>query len=263
VDKKYKLTIAYDGTCYRGWQAQPHRASIQKEVERALSSLLQHTTSIHASGRTDAGVHALGQVAHFKTHLSLETNSFQQQCNAALPNDIRILEILSVPLDFHARYSCRAKEYHYHLHLEATISPLKRFYSYHCPFFIDLDLLQQGIESFIGEKNFISFANKGKKNRSKDGIRTLYSINLCQEEGGIRLQFKGNGFLYRMIRNIVGTLIAVARGKIKRERIEEFFKEKRRDPLLKAAPPQGLFLMAVYYPIEEVSCTATPSKEEQ
>ncbi len=245
---KYKLTLAYDGTHYGGWQIQPNAVSIQALLEKALLILLRTPTSAVASGRTDAGVHARGQVAHFTTETDLDLSRFQLSLNGILPPDIRILSLEKTTLDFHARYSAISKEYHYHLHLERTTDPFKRLYAYHDYSPLDLNKMQAAANYFIGTHDFTTFANEASKgSAAKNPVRTIIRLDLCKEEGGIRLEFEGNGFLYKMVRNITGTLLDVARGKIALETLPKLFEAKDRRFASPAAPPRGLFLVKVNY----------------
>lgn len=247
---KYKLTIAYDGTSFGGWQVQSNALSIQFLIEQALSTVLRAPTVITGSGRTDAGVHALGQVAHFITDAPIEFSRLRYALNALLPPTIRILEISSAPDSFHARYSAISKEYHYHLHLSSILDPFKRLYSHPVYTPLNLDVMQQAAELFIGTHDFTSFVNESHTpNASKDGVRTLTRLQFVTEEGGIRLEFEGNGFLYKMVRNITGTLLDVGSGKIPLLELAEIFAAKDRKKAGSCAPALGLFLMKVSYPI--------------
>ncbi len=245
---KYRMTLAYDGTHYAGWQIQPNALTIQELVQKALSTALRTPTFVTASGRTDAGVHALAQIAHFTHDAPLDTTKLLLSLNGLLPLDIRILQIEQVDLAFHARYSATAKTYHYHLHLERTIDPFKRLYAYRPPHPLDLELLRQGAQLFVGKHDFTSFANEPERGSvSRGGVRTLYRLDIVPESGGVRLEFEGDGFLYKMVRNIVGTLIDLASGKIPLEEINTIFQAKDRRRAGVAAPPQGLFLVEVKY----------------
>lgn len=245
---KYKLTLAYDGTLYGGWQIQPNTVSIQELLEKALSTILRTRTSVTGSGRTDAGVHARGQVAHFTVENRVDLFRVQGSLNGLLPPDIRILKLEDAPAEFHARYSATSKEYHYHFHLEKTMDPFKRLYSYHFFGEINLDLLRAGARLFVGTHDFTSFANSASEgSAAKDPVRTLSRLDVISECGGIRLEFEGDGFLYKMVRNITGTLLDVARRKISLETIPVLFEAKDRKQTSAAAPPQGLFLMKVNY----------------
>lgn len=240
---KYKLTVAYDGTSYGGWQIQPNAISIQELIEKALSTILRAPTKISGSGRTDAGVHALGQTAHFVAE-QLEPGRVQKSLNGLLPPDIRILQIEEVESSFHARYTASSKEYHYHL--ASVIDPFNRLYAYHPHTSLDINLLQSAAQCFIGSHDFTSFANDSG-DEDKSFVRTIFRLDCCPEEKGIRLEFEGDGFLYKMVRNITGTLVAAASGKLPVDEIPRIFDAKDRRKAPAAAPALGLFLVNVNY----------------
>jgi tRNA pseudouridine38-40 synthase len=258
IRKKYKITIAYDGTDYGGWQVQPNAISIQDLIERALSLILRIPISIVGSGRTDAGVHAWGQTAHFVTNRWIDQNNLKNRginisktiasLNRLLPNDIRILEMIEVPLNFHARYTAISKTYHYRLHLDTIPDPFKISYAYHVPHPVDLSLLTDATSPFIGTHDFTSFANGANRgSAAKNGVRTIKRLDVVQESGGVRLEFEGNGFLYKMVRNIVGTLLDICARKINKEQIPLIFSAKDRRLAGRSAPPHGLSLIQVNY----------------
>lgn len=244
----YKLLLAYDGTRYGGWQIQTNAASIQTLVENALSTALRTSASLTASGRTDAGVHALGQVCHFTYEHEVDLYRLLASLNGLLPLDIRVLNIEPAPGDFHARYSATSKVYHYHLHLDRVLDPFKRLYNFHVHHPVDLDLLKTAALGFVGTHDFTSFANEADQgSAAKNPIRTLYRLDVVEERGGVRLEFEGDGFLYKMVRNITGTLLDIADGKINLSALPGIFAAKNRCLAGKAAPPQGLFLVKVNY----------------
>lgn len=248
MTNKYKMTIAYDGTHYGGWQVQPNATSIQALIEQALGVVLRLPIPIIGSGRTDAGVHALGQIAHFMTDKPIDISKVIASLNGMLSDEIRILEIIEVPLNFHARYSAISKIYHYRLHLKKVPDPFNNHYAYHVPHPVDLDLLKETASQFIGTHDFTSFANESNRGTAaKDAIRTLHRIDIVEELGGVRLEFEGDGFLYKMVRNIVGTLLDICAGKIDKEQIPKIFNKKDRRLAGRAAPPHGLCLVAVKY----------------
>lgn len=249
MNKTYKMTIAYDGTRYSGWQIQPNGSSIQAHIQNALQTLLKEPIPIVGSGRTDAGVHALGQVAHFSTSQNIEVKKLLFSLNSLLPHDIRIKELAVAPSDFHARYSAVKKIYHYRMHLHSHQDPFNRLYSTHIRHPIDDHLLREGIPYFIGTHDFTSFANEPNRGSAlHQPIKTLYSLQCIQEGDLILLIFEGDGFLYKMVRNIVGTLLMVASNKLIPEDIPRIFEARDRRKAGPAAPPQGLFLHSVYYP---------------
>lgn len=246
--KKYRLILAYDGTHYGGWQVQPNSTSIQMLVQMALETALRNKTDLTGASRTDAGVHALGQVAHFTANDPVDTFRLLASLNGLLPPDIRVQMIEEVPEGFHARYSATGKIYHYHLHLDRVINPFNRLYATHIPYKIDLDRMQKAAQLFVGTHDFTSFANESHKGTaSHDAVRTLKRVDLVEESGGIRLEFQAEGFLYKMVRNITGALLAVGSGKLAREEIPALIAARDRTQAPETAPPQGLFLMEVKY----------------
>lgn len=245
----YKLTLAYVGTHFSGWQIQPNAPSVQENIQKALALLfnVEHMTVI-GSGRTDAGVHALNQVAHFKTPIFFEPQRLLLALNGLLPQDIRIKKVELVPLDFHSQYSAISKEYHYHIYLEAIMDPFRRHYCWHVRRKLDLPLLREASTLFVGKHDFTSFANEPHAGSvAKNPVRNLFRLEIFPEEGGIRLEFEGDGFLYKMVRNIVGTLVDVASHRLTLDNVLAIFEAKDRRQASRAAPPQGLFLVQVNY----------------
>ena len=240
---RYKLTIAYDGTDYAGWQIQKNGPSIQALIQQALQTVLRHPLGLSGSGRTDAGVHALGQTAHFDSDVSFNPTALRRSLNALLPETIRILSIDSVADDFHARYSATSKIYHYHVQLDPIFSPFERLYRWQPPFRIDLPRLRALASGCIGKRDFRSFSNR----KDDDTVRHLMRLDIVEQEGGIRLEYEGDGFLYKMVRNLTGTLLAYSAEK-GQEELEKVFAARDRRAAGAAAPAQGLFLIQVIYP---------------
>lgn len=244
----YKLLIAYEGTQYCGWQIQPNGISIQALIQKALSTALREPTNLVGSSRTDSGVHALGQVAHFRTEQAFEQQKLLQSLNGLLPPDIRIMAIEKAADDFHARYSAKAKIYHYFLHTAKAHNPFQRHYRTYIGYPIKIEALKTALHYFVGTHNFTTFANEAYQgSAAKNPIKTIYRIDLCEEPEGWRIEFEGNGFLYKMIRNIMGTALAAACGKISAEEIPQLLAAKDRTKAFQTAPPQGLFLVQVIY----------------
>ncbi len=241
---RYKLIIAYDGTNYCGWQVQANGLSIQTLVQKSLETALRHHLDLTGSGRTDAGVHARGQVAHFDTEA--DTSRLLLSMNALLPLDIRVLRLEPAAPDFHARYSAKRKVYHYHLHLAPVADPFKKLYCHHVFGRFDLGRLKEGIFYFLGTHDFTSFANT-KEEAQTDTVRTIERIDVVEERGGVRLEFEGEGFLYKMVRNITGTLLDIGAGRMEPRDVERIMEEKDRRRAGMAAPAQGLFLHEVKY----------------
>lgn len=245
---RYKLTLAYEGTAYVGWQVQPNGLSIQTLVQKALETILRHQIRLTGAGRTDAGVHAEGQTAHFDSPSSLDCIRLRLSLNALLPPDIRALDIELVGDSFHARYSAKGKIYHYHLHLDPVMPPFFRLFRVHLfpPF--DLSLLEKAIPILEGTHDFTAFSNQPHRGAAaKNAVRTLKRISVVVQEGGIRLEFEADGFLYKMVRNLTGLLIEVAKGKWGLEEIEPLFREKKRTKGPPSAPAHGLCLASVIY----------------
>jgi tRNA pseudouridine38-40 synthase len=240
---RHKLLIAYDGTHYAGWQVQANADAIQPRIQKALEIVLRQKVDLTGSGRTDAGVHASGQTAHFDALGILDLKKTLLSLNALLPLDIRILEIEPTEPDFHARYSAKSKVYHYHL--ARVADPFTKLYRHLVLGPFNTTLLKEGALQFIGTHDFTSFANTTAK--EKPGVRTIYRLDVVEERGGVRLEFEGNGFLYKMVRNITGTLLEVAAGKIPPEEIGAILKERKRCKAKAAAPAKGLFLHQVKY----------------
>ncbi len=259
----YKLTIAYDGTNYSGWQVQSNGISVQALIEKALSTVLRTPTSIQGSGRTDAGVHAMAQTAHFRSDNTPDLNQLLRSLNGILPLDIRISSIEQTPFDFHARFGATGKIYHYYLHLGPVQDPFFKRYRYHVPHPVDLLLLQQAAALCVGTHDFTSFSHEAHTgSAAKNPVRTLRRLSVIPmtEQGiptlqsyqTIRLEFEGDGFLYKMVRNLVGTLLDISRGQIPLEELPKIFAAKDRSLAGRTAPPHGLFLVEVLYQRESL-----------
>ena len=245
---RYKITIVYDGTNYCGWQIQPNGVTIQEVLQEKLSVILRTPIEITGASRTDSGVHALAQVAHFNYSPELDTYRFLASINGVLPNDIRVTEIVEVPLGFHARYSADNKVYHYHINLGPIQDPFKRLYSWYFPEKINLEILSACAKEFVGTHDFTSFANEPRTGATvKNPVRTIKRLGVIHEGTGIRLEFEGDSFLYKMVRNITGTMIEIGKGKRSIEEIRSILAAKDRRKAGRAAPPHALFLVRVEY----------------
>lgn len=244
----YKMLIAYDGTQYGGWQVQPNATSIQELIAGAIKTILQHPVTLIGSGRTDAGVHALEQVAHFKCDKDLDLFRFHGSLNGILPRDIRILDVKQAPLDFHSQRSATSKIYCYHLCLDRVQDPFNRLYSVHVRESLDIDLLKKAATHFVGTLNFTSFSNESDEGcAARDPVRTIFRLDIVPEKGGLRIEIEADGFLYKMVRNIVGTLLEVAKSKRDITDIPRIFAACDRRQAGQAAPAHGLFLAKVKY----------------
>ncbi|WIF95559.1 tRNA pseudouridine(38-40) synthase TruA [Caminicella sporogenes] len=243
--KNVKLTISYDGTNFSGWQIQPNTRTVQGEIEKALQKIMKKEIRINGSGRTDAGVHALGQVANFKADFTIPVNKIAVALNSILSEDIVIKDAEEVDEDFHARYSVKKKKYIYKIYNDKIKNPIYRNYSYFFNRAIDINKLIESSKYFIGKHDFKGFMSSGSY--VKDTVRVIYSIDIKKEGKFINLEYTGNGFLYNMVRIITGTLLDVNIGKIDINRLDEIIKSKDRKNAGHTAPPQGLYLAEVYY----------------
>ncbi len=243
--KNIKLTIAYDGTNYSGWQRQSNARTVQGEIEKKLRAITKQEIQIHGSGRTDAGVHALNQIASFKSDLSIPVNKLAFVLNNALPSDIVIKEVEEMDMDFHARYSANGKKYVYKIYNGAIRNPMYANYSYFVNRDIDINKMIEASKYFIGEHDFKGFMSSGSN--VKNTVRTIYNINVWEKDEFIILEYKGNGFLYNMVRIITGSLLDVAFGKVMMKNLGYIIESKDRKNARHKAPPQGLYLAEVYY----------------
>lgn len=246
----YKLLIAYCGSPYSGWQRQPNAITVQQMIEEALVPLF-HGASIKliGSGRTDAGVHARGQVAHFCSDLDVDVRRLRLSLNGLLPHDIRILEVERLQQPFHAQRDAVSKEYHYYLHLDPVMDPFRYGYAWHILRPCSRALLVEAAKHFVGTHDFTSYANEPNAGAvAKNPVRTLYRVDVRDVQGGVGIEFEGNGFLYKMVRNMVGMIVDVATARRDLGEIERVFALRDRRAAPRAAPAHGLFLMRVDYP---------------
>jgi tRNA pseudouridine38-40 synthase len=244
----YKLIVAYDGTNFSGWQVQQGVESVQGTIEQGILQITQEETRGTGAGRTDAGVHAQGQVAHLHLNKTWQPDTLLKALNGVLSSTIRIRSAEIASDDFHAQKSAIKKEYHYHIILDPVLLPFDRLYTWHYRKRLDISLLKAAAQKFIGTHDFKAFANaSGLGNGPKTSIRTLYRLDIVEQKGGFRFEFEGSGFLYKMVRNIVGMIMAVATQRRSLQDIDEVFLSKDRTLAEPSAPPQGLFLMKVMY----------------
>lgn len=242
------MDISYDGTNYGGWQMQPNAVTIQEHIQKALKLILKCDVGITGSGRTDAGVHALQQTAHFSVSEAIDTYRLKGSLNGILPCDIRVNAISEVAHNFHARYSAVGKIYHYRIHLGPIVPPFTRLYCWHVKQKVDLSRLKEAALFFVGTHDFTSFANEAHSGcAAKDAVRTLHRLDVIVEGNSVVLEFEGDGFLYKMVRNITGTLMECAMGRLEPSAIPGILQGKDRKLSGPAAPPQGLFLVSVQY----------------
>lgn len=244
--KNYRITVAYDGTRYKGWQGQNSTdQTIQGKIEAVLARLYGHAVEITGSGRTDAGVHARGQVANFKAEDLYPVEEIQQYLNWYLPEDIAVTEVAEVDVRFHSRYAAKAKTYRYRIHRGPVPDVFNRKYEYHYEKPLDVERMKQAAAYLTGTHDFTSFC--GNKKMKKSAVRTIYAITFTEEGDDLFLDFRGTGFLQNMIRILTGTLIEVGDGRRKPEEIPDMLAQKNRECAGYTAPAQGLMLMNVEY----------------
>ncbi len=250
----YKLLIAYDGTAYCGWQIQPNGLSIQQVIQNVIQQVTQQKATVIGSGRTDSGVHALGQVAHFRTEKELDLYRFHGSLNALLPPDIRVLEVTEATPHFHAQFDAIGKTYRYHLLTRAIRDPMRRLYSYHVKERLNFDAIQEAAQLFLGTHDFTSFSNEAHKGAAAvDAVRTLNKLAILPSDDTVCLEFHADGFLYKMVRNIVGTLLEIGEEKRPSSDVERLLAAKDRRQAGRTAPPHALFLVRVDYPTTSLS----------
>ena len=246
----FKLTIAYDGTDFHGWQIQANKPTVQGEIVAVLRRLTQENVQLPGAGRTDAGVHALGQVGSFRTQSALSAGEFQRALNALLPPAIRIVSAEETGPDFSARWSAKGKVYRYRLYRGKVVPPMLWRYVLHYPFPLDEEAMKEAAAKFVGVHDFTSFAaSTGSEDDDKERNmeREIYSTELKRADDGEELWFTvhGRSFLRYMVRKMVGTLLEVGRGKLSPADIETLYELKDRSKSGPTMPPQGLFMVRV------------------
>ncbi len=240
-----RLVIEYDGKDFNGWQKQNDKLNIQGEIERAIEIITGEKVELIASGRTDAGVHALNQIANFKIDKDINIEKLPYALNSQLKKSVRIKTAELVDNEFHSRYHAKKKTYRYVINNSSQGSSIYRNLEYNFPLHLDEKLMQEAIEYFIGEHDFKAFKASGGS--TKSSVRTIYNASVRREGERIYIELTGNGFLYNMVRIIAGTLLDVGLGRIKPEEVKEIIESKDRSRAGKTLPPNGLFLVNVDY----------------
>ncbi len=244
--RNIKLVLEYDGSHYHGWQRQLSDRTIQGVLEEALQTMTQEPVTVLGSGRTDAGVHALHQVCHFRTHSRLTPESFLRGLNSLIPDDIRVKAACEAPSDFHARYSARAKTYEYRILNTRDPDVFLRTTTWHIPMPLNREEMARCLELLRGTHDFSAFRSSGSNNR--DPVRNLFRAELHSREKGLLVVcLEADGFLRHMVRNIVGTLVSAGQGKIDTNHFHQILKSGDRRKAGIKAPAQGLFLTMVKY----------------
>jgi tRNA pseudouridine38-40 synthase len=256
----WKLTVAYDGTPYHGWQIQPGLPTVQGTLAGALHHITGETVLPQGSGRTDTGVHALGQVASFSLESPIPGPNLQRALNHLLPTSIRVFTVEAVPAEFHARHSARRKTYEYRISPEPVCPPTLAPFVLNCTWPLDLAAMQQAAVHVVGTYDFTSFAatdpDLSIRNseeevspvaNEKSAIRTIFASDWHRESGLLIYRVTGSGFLHHMVRNLVGTFVDVGRGRTSADALPGILAARSRPAAGPTAPPQGLFLVSVDY----------------
>ena len=246
VMRNIKLVIEYDGKEFNGWQKQPNKLNIQGEIERAIKQITGEEVDLTASGRTDAGVHALGQVANFKTNSNIPIEKIPIALNSNLKKSIVIKSAEEVEERFHSRLNCKRKTYRYIINNSKYGTAIYRNLETHIPMKLDIQKMQEAVKYFEGEHDFKAFKASGTSSKSR--VRTIYKTEVIDAGNErIYIELTGNGFLYNMVRIIAGTLVEVGLGKIEPNEIKTIIESKKRENAGKTLPPQGLYLVNVEY----------------
>ncbi len=245
MSRRIKLILSYDGTDFSGWQLQKNDRTVQEEIEKALEKLHGKPVRITGSGRTDAGVHAVGQVCHFDTDSSIPDGKFKAALNSLLPHDVRILSSCEAADDFHARYSARRRVYMYYIRETEFPLPFYRNYCYRMRNVPPLNSLNACARQIVGVHDFTTFSAAGDRSSSK--IREIYASNFFIENGYIVYKIEGTAFLWKMVRSLVGTMLEVASSPLSGGLMKEILLSKERNLAGPTAPAQGLYFFKVEY----------------
>lgn len=243
--RNIKLIIEYDGTKYCGWQSQKNGISIEDTLRKAIKNIINEDIKLIGSSRTDAGVHAKGQVANFFSETCIPADKLPFAINSRLPHDIVVLSAKDMPHEFHARYSSTGKRYSYTIYNRKIPPAIMRSYVAYCPYELNFNLMKEAGQHFIGTKDFSAFKSSGGS--AKTSVRTIRQLEFEKIDNIIRFEIEADGFLYNMVRIIAGTLIDVGIGKIKPYEIEYIIESKDRKKAGRTAPASGLCLEKVYY----------------
>ena len=254
MTRRIALRIGYDGTGYAGWQTQDNAVAVQQVVEQALAKLSGGRVPLTGASRTDAGVHAMGQIAHFDTETRIPAEKFSFALNTMLPPDIRIAESYAVPEDFHARFSTAGKVYAYTIVNAPHASAMLGRFSAHCPVPLDVEKMHAAVQDIVGAHDFSAFMASG--GTSKTFVREMKAAQVCRAGDQICFMVWGTGFLYNMVRIIAGTLMLIGQDKLPADALARAIASGNRLDLGFTAPAQGLTLMRVLYPGQEETARA-------
>lgn len=241
--RHFKLTIAYDGTQYGGWQRQPNATTVQELIEKALAKLAGRPVTVHGSGRTDAGVHARAQVASCSLTTKHQSPVLRRALNANLPDDIRVLRVQAVDAKFHARFSATGKEYRYWIDCGPVADPFRRRYAWHHLRRLSVGAMRRAARLLKGRHDFTALAAKSERSP----VRTISKLAITKRGDVLTIAVVADGFLYKMVRSIVGALVKVGEGKLTPSELGRLLAGKKRTALVETAPAKGLFLWKVSY----------------
>ena len=244
--RHFKLTVTYDGTHYAGWQLQPNGKTVQEIVEGAVGKIAGRAERIHGSGRTDAGVHAKGQVANCSFDTQLSSATLLRALNANLPEDVRVLGVHEVGPKFHARFSAKGKEYRYQIDCGVVADPFLRAYAWHHPRPLNVAVMRKAARLLKGRHDF-SALSANPMRPVESPVRTISKLTLTKRGNILMISVAADGFLYKMVRSIVGALVKVGGGRLTVAHLRELVKAKKRTALVETAPAHGLFLWRVFY----------------
>jgi tRNA pseudouridine38-40 synthase len=262
MERNIKLHIAYDGTHFHGWQHQPSLRTVQGEIEEITRRVARHPLTVRGSGRTDAGVHARGQVANFRTTCDIPVENLRRAIGSRLPRDISVIDVHEVHADFVASASASSKLYRYRIYASAArpVENMAQRYCYHCWRPLDVARMREAARHFVGTMDFSAMASAGCERETK--VRTVLRCDVHRHLEEIRVDVEGTGFLYNQVRNMVGTLIEIGRGHWPVERLPEILAGKARSAAGPTAPAQGLCLQWVRYPAHLLSPAPASSEHE-
>lgn len=253
MTQRYMITLAYDGTNFAGFQTQPKQRTVQSVLEKALNKMSKFDDyiTVYGSGRTDAGVHALGQVIHFDFPHEISAQGMLRGLNSMLPLDCEVLDCKIVSADFHARFTTHGKRYMYRVSRSWFTDPFKRFYTGHYKYPLDIERIKAALPDVVGTHDFSSFVASGSQ--TKDHVRTIYEATVREDpaQNEVIFEFYGNGFLYNQVRIMVATLLEIGNGKRPVHDFLRLYEVKDRNECRETAPASGLYLKKVYYPTEE------------
>lgn len=246
--RNFKLTLEYDGTDFSGWQIQLQgERTVQGEVQSVLSRIFKRNINVVASGRTDAGVHALGQVVSFRAETKMTPMEIQRAMTSFLPADIVVRNVKEVSLKFHAQHSALSKTYRYTILNDKVSSVQERNFCHFFPYELDLSMMRREAKSLVGKHNFKSFEASDPQRGRHSSVRTIQSIKITKKKDWIYIDIKADGFLYKMVRNIVGVLLDAGSGRLAKGGVRSILLEKDRCQAGQTAEPQGLCLLGVEY----------------